>query len=75
MTTLSDLKVGESAKIVSVFGNIKIKQRLLQLGLTTGQIVKVLNISSLKKSYLISARGYALAIRKSNLENIGVEKL
>ena len=75
MTKLSDLKVEESAKIVSFFCDKKTKQRLLQLGLTTGQVVKILNISVLKKSYLISVRHYSLAIRKSILEFVDVEKI
>ena len=75
MINLSELKVGDSAKIVTIFGNKKIKQRLLQLGLTTGQIVKILSVSVLKKSFLISVRGYALAIRKSNFKNVGVERV
>jgi len=75
MTKLSQLKVGESAKILQITGQQKTKRRLLQLGLTTGQIVKILGISSLKKSYLISIRSYSLAIRKTSLAFVEVEKL
>ena len=73
MTKLSHLVCGESAKILQIVGDKKTKQRLLQLGLTTGQIVKVLAISSLKKSFLISVRGYTLAIRKSNLDFVDAD--
>ena len=73
MIKLSKLKQNQSAKIVEVDGEKKIKQRLLQLGFTTGQIVRVLGISALKKSFLIGIRNYTLALRKESIELIGVE--
>ena len=75
MIKLSELKVGESGKIVQIFYDNKLSKRLMQLGFNVGQTVKILSISSLKKSYLISIRHYAIALRKDCLNLIGVEKL
>lgn len=61
---LSNLKVGETGYITSVNGNLKLKTRLLELGFTKGTLVRVLNISSLKNSYLVEIRGYILALRR-----------
>lgn len=69
---LHNLKVGESGYIVNIKGNLKIKNRLLELGFTKGTLVKILNISSLKQSYLVEIRGYILAIRKSIAEIIEI---
>ena len=75
MTKLSQLNCGESGVILQILGDQKTKQRLLQLGFTSGQIVKILAVSSLKKSFLISVRSYTLAIRKSNLDCVEVKRL
>ena len=75
MIKLSELKSGESGRIVKIFGDNKLCKRIMQLGFTVGQTVKVLSISSLKKSYLLSVRSYAIALRKDRIDLIGVEKL
>ena len=41
----------------------KNKRRLLELGLTLGQKVRLLRKSLLKKAYLIEVRGYVLSLR------------
>lgn len=62
---LSNLNSGESGYITNISGNLKLKTRLMELGFTKGTLVKILNISSLKQSYLIEIRGYILALRKN----------
>ena len=69
---LSNLKTGEAGYITKVNGNLKIKNRLLELGFTKGTLVRVLNISSLKQSFLIEIRGYILALRKSAVKLIEI---
>lgn len=69
---LFNLKVGETGYITSVNGNLKLKTRLLELGFTKGTLVRVLNISSLKNSYLIEIRGYILALRSSVIKLIEI---
>ena len=60
---LTSLKVKESGYITKINGNLKLKTRLLELGFTKGALVTILNISTLKKSYLIEIRGCVLALR------------
>lgn len=60
---LSTLNNGESGYIAKIDGNLKLKTRLLELGFTKGTLVKVLNVSSLKKSFLLDIRGYIIALR------------
>ena len=70
---MSDLKIGQIGKIINLSADVHIKRRLLELGLITGQIVKVLSISPLKNSYLIALKSYSLCLRRNILKNIEVE--
>ncbi|MBE5746381.1 MAG: ferrous iron transport protein A [Clostridiales bacterium] len=69
---LTTLINGESGYITHVEGNSKIKTRLLELGFTKGTLIRILNVSSLKKSYLIEIRGFILALRYDVVKNIFV---
>ena len=64
--------MGETGYITSVNGNLKLKTRLLELGFTKGTLVRVLNISSLKNSYLVEIRGYILALRRGVIKLIEI---
>lgn len=70
---LSNIKKNQKAEIVKVLGDNHLKRRLMEFGLISGQEVSVLSVSPLKNTFIISIRGYALALRKSILENIFVE--
>ena len=73
MTRLCNLEKGQCGKILNIEVNIKLKRRLLELGLINGEVVKILSISPLKNSYLILIKNYTLALRKSILQNVFVE--
>ncbi len=49
---------------ISKSASIKIKRRLLELGLTEGQKVRVCRRSLLGKVLLIEIRGYTLSLRR-----------
>lgn len=51
-------------KGISEYAPIKIKRRILELGFTRGQSVKVVRKSLLAKSYLVEIRGFTLTIRR-----------
>ena len=72
---LSEIKKNQTVKIRKVAGDIHLKRRLFEFGLLSGQAVSVLSVSPLKNTFIISVRGYALALRKSILESIYVELL
>jgi len=69
---LSNLSAGESGYITKINEKLKIKTRLLELGFTKGTLVRVLNVSSLKNSYLLEIRGYILAIRHNAVKLIEI---
>jgi len=63
VVNLTNLKVKESGYITKINGNLKLKTRLNELGFTKGTLVTILNVSSLKKSFLLEIRGCVLALR------------
>lgn len=69
---LTKLKIGQAGYITNVGGSLKMKTRLLELGFTKGTLVRVINVSSLKESFLIEVRGYLLALRKNAVSLIDV---
>lgn len=44
--------------------SIKIKRRILELGFTRGQKIKIVRKSLLGKAFLVELRGFTLTIRK-----------
>lgn len=71
---LSDLKVGQSAKVIALHNENKaLKRRLLDMGITKGVIVTVKKIAPLKDPVDIELRGYELCLRLDDMKNIDVE--
>lgn len=66
MDNLLNAKIGKFYTIKGVLKTapIKIKRRILELGFTKGQSVKISRKSLLKKAFLVEIRGYILTIRK-----------
>lgn len=69
---LFKLKIGEAGYITKIGGSLKVKNRLMELGFVKGTLVRILNISALKQSFLVEIRGYILALRASSVKLIQV---
>jgi ferrous iron transport protein A len=76
MTTLGELKAGESAR-VSGFANddTSYRHQLLALGLTPGAQLDVVRFAPLGDPMEIRVRGASLFLRKADAQTIHVEKL
>ncbi|MBQ8908826.1 MAG: ferrous iron transport protein A [Clostridia bacterium] len=74
MEKLIKCRVGKLCKVDSIdkAAPLKIKRRLLELGFTCGQAVKIIRKSLFGQTYLIEIRGYLLSIRKSLTDYIVV---
>ena len=71
---LSDLHLGQKAKILGVHNHNKVvRRRLLDMGITTGVIVEVKKIAPLGDPVDIKLRGYELCVRKSDMAEIDIE--
>ena len=72
---LCDLKNGEKAKIVKIGRIGELKKRLVDMGVTAGEIIKLERNAPLgnPQEYIVKATG--IAIRKEDAKNIEVEKI
>ena len=73
MKLLSEMKVGESGKIVSVNGEGAIRRRLFDMGVTPGAEVYLRKRAPLGDPIEISLRGYELTLRKAEASQVEIE--
>ena len=71
---LSEIQVGKKAKIVAVNGEGKLRDRLLDMGLTPRTIVMIRKKAPLGDPIEITLRGYELTIRLQEASQIEVEE-
>ena len=67
MESLEKAKRGIYYNLVGIsdIAPLKLRRRLLELGLTAGQKVRIVRKSLLGKAYLLEVRGYTLSMRKN----------
>ena len=70
---LSELQPPEKGRITRVGGKGGIRRRLLDMGVVTGAEVEVERVAPLGDPVQIKVKGYDLALRKEEAENIQVE--
>ncbi len=75
MKLLCDLKIGQRASIngINEKASLKLRRRLLELGFTHGQVVKLDKKSLLSHAFLVELRGYVLSIKREIASLIMVE--
>ena len=71
---LTNLPIGETAKVVSVKGNNAITRRLMEMGVVPGVALKIVKTAPFGDPIEIRLRGYSLAMRKSEAEAIEVSE-
>lgn len=72
---LHQLKPGEKAKVLQIEGDGVLKRRILDMGITPGTAVKVQKFAPLGDPLEVKAKGFNLALRKSEAGMIRVESL
>lgn len=73
MLTLADIQPSQLATIQEIDGDDAIAIRLMEMGLTEGEQVKVVGRAVLGDPIEISVRGYKLSLRRSEAARIRVE--
>lgn len=73
MKVLKDVKVGETVKVIKLYGEGATKRRIMDMGITKGAQVYVRKIAPLGDPIELKVRGYELSIRKADAEMIEVE--
>lgn len=71
--SLSNGELNKSYTIVEIKGDFKIKRRLLDFGFVNTKVI-ILHKSSLKGVYLLQIRGYVIALRQNQVNNIIVRE-
>ncbi len=73
-TFLSNLKVGQSAKVIGInLDKLEIRRHLLDMGITRGTKILIKKVAPFGDPVDIELRGYELCIRKEEMKNIYVE--
>ena len=69
---LTNMPIGESAKVTAVNGNNQITRRLMEMGVVPGAVISVVRAAPFGDPLEIRVRGYHLAMRKSEADQIEV---
>lgn len=74
MKKLSNLLPGESGAVVKLGKPGKLRRKIIDMGITPGTKITVLSVAPLGDPMKINVRGYELSIRKSECEEILIDK-
>ena len=73
MTTLKDVKCGQTVKVKKVEGAGPIRRRIMDMGITKGSEIYVRKVAPLGDPVEINIRSYELTLRKFDAEMVIVE--
>ena len=74
MKNLSNLSPGKSGIVVKLGKPGKLRRKIIDMGITPGTKITVLSVAPLGDPMKINVRGYELSIRKSECEEILIDK-
>ena len=72
---LSQLKEGESARIVKIGGNGALRRRILEMGMTRDTEIHVEKYAPLKDPLELVVKGYHISLRVEEAAQITVDRL
>ena len=72
MTTLADLKEGQSGTVLDVVGDDAVAQRLMEMGLTDGEVVRMIGLAPMGDPIEFSVRGYRLTLRRAEATRVTI---
>jgi len=71
---LTNIPIGQSARVLAFNGNSPITKRLMEMGVVPGVSIRVVKSAPFGDPLEIRVRGYNLAMRKSEAQTIEVEQ-
>ena len=71
--TLRDAQIGQTVKVIKLHGTGPVKRRIMDMGITKGQAIKVIRVAPLGDPLEVTVRNYQLSVRKADAEMIEVE--
>ncbi|WP_294155604.1 FeoA family protein [uncultured Clostridium sp.] len=73
MSTLKEVKCGQTVTVKKITGVGPVKRRIMDMGITKGCEVFVRKVAPLGDPIEVQVRGYELSLRKEDAEMIEVE--
>ena len=73
MTTLREVKSGETVTVVKLNGEGAVKRRIMDMGITKGCSVYIRKVAPLGDPVEVTVRGYELSVRKEDAQMVEVE--
>ncbi len=70
MTTLNELRIGQSATIEDVTGDDAVAIRLMEMGFTEGEQIEFLGAAPLGDPLEFSVRGYRISLRRTEAARV-----
>ena len=72
---LSEMKEGESARVVKIGGNGALRRRILEMGIIRDSLIHVEKYAPLKDPLELIVKGYHISLRVEEATQIVVEKI
>lgn len=73
---LSELEIGQRASVSGYAdADAAYRARLLAMGLTTGTVLRLVEVAPLGDPVKVEVRGYSLSLRKTEADVLSVERL
>ena len=73
MKTLREVAVCQTVKVKKLTGDVHVKRRIMDMGITKGVEVYVRKVAPLGDPVEVTVRGYELSLKKADAEMIEVE--
>lgn len=73
MTSLDNLSIGQSCKVIKIHGSSLVKRRIMDMGITKNAKISVIKFAPMGDPIELRVRGYDLSIRREDAKNIEVE--
>ena len=73
MSTLKNVEIGKTVKVIKVHGEGPVRRRIMDMGITKGVEITVRKVAPLGDPIELTVRGYELTLRKADADMIEVE--
>jgi len=73
MRSLAQLEIGQSGRVVEVLGTGDVSRRLLEMGITPGVEMRLLQAAPLGDPLEFELRGYRLSLRRNEAAQINID--
>lgn len=72
---LSELRKGQAGRVLKINAIPALRKRLLDMGVLTGEVIRVEGVAPFGDPIEVSVRNYRLSLRKKEVEGILVEEV